>query len=91
MLSQVKTAKYDLTLLETELRDILKNYILLNMAPSLQKMEVMAVYQPAVNMSKHGFPDHAKELLYFKDLIDKYTYKDLLKVILSRSARSAAL
>ncbi|MDD5428306.1 MAG: DNA methyltransferase [Candidatus Omnitrophica bacterium] len=92
LLSQVKTAKYDLTLLETELRDILKKLYTFKYGPVSPKNGGNGRLSTSSEYVKTWFSQTTqKELLYFKDLIDKYTYKDLLKVILSRSARSARL
>lgn len=92
LLSQVKTAKYDLTLLETELRDILKKLYTFKYGPASPKNGGNGRLSTSSEYVKTWFSQSTqKELLYFKDLIDKYTYKDLLKVILSRSARSARL
>jgi len=92
LLSQVKTAKYDLALLETELRDILKKLYAFKYGSASQKNGGNGRLSTSSDYVKTWFSqDTQKELLYFEDLIDKYTYKDLLKVILSRSARSARL
>ncbi|MDD4910649.1 DNA methyltransferase [Candidatus Velamenicoccus archaeovorus] len=92
LLSQVKTAKYDLDLLETELRDILKKLYTFKYGPSSPKNGGNGRLSTSSEYVKTWFSQSTQnELLYFKDLIDKYTYKDLLKVILSRSARSARL
>lgn len=92
LLSRVKTAKYDLALLETELRDILKKLYAFKYVPASQKNGGNGRLSTRSEYVKTWFSQNTqKELLYFKDLIDKYTYKDLLEVILSRSARSARL
>jgi len=91
LLSQVKTAKYDLTLLETELRDILKKLYAFKYGASPKNGGNGRLSTSSEYVKTWFSQSTQKELLYFKDLIDKYTYKDLLKVILSRSARSARL
>lgn len=91
LLSQVKTAKYDLTLLETELRDILKKLYAFKYSASPKNGGNGRLLTSSEYVKTWFSQSTQKELLHFKDLIDKYTYKDLLKVILSRSARSARL
>jgi 16S rRNA G966 N2-methylase RsmD len=91
LLSQVKTAKYDLTLLETELRDILKKLYAFKYGTSPKNGGNGRLSTSSEYVKTWFSQSTQKELLYFKELIDKYTYKDLLKVILSRSARSARL
>lgn len=88
LLSQVKTAQYDVDLLEKELRDILKR---------LYEFKYRGKNGNGHSSTKNEYikswfaPKAQKELLYFKELIADYTYQDLLKIILSRSARSARL
>lgn len=91
LLSQVKTAKYDLTLLETELRNILKKLYAFKYGASPKNGGNGRLSTSSEYVKTWFSQSTQKELLYFKDLIDKYMYKDLLKVILSRSARSARL
>jgi len=88
LLSKVKTDEYDIPLLEREIKDILSS-IHLKLKPGLFFQEPGDVE----NEYLHTWfaPKARKQLLYFRSLIPKYHYQDLLKVILSRSARSARL
>lgn len=91
LIAKVKTQKYDLALLEKEIKDILlktrrysallqKNQSTLN---SLPKFETSDYF-------KKWYSDRAAQEIYFyKSLIPNYEYQDVLKIILSRAARSA--
>ncbi len=91
MLSRVKTADYDIPLLEKEIYDILFR---------LKQYKNKFYFDDKVNslfstdnqyIQKWFAPNTQKELLCYLRLIKDYTYQDLLKIILSRSARSARL
>ncbi|HBR15009.1 MAG TPA: DNA methylase [Candidatus Omnitrophica bacterium] len=87
LLSKIKTAEYDVTLLEGEFKDILKKlYDFKFRGFKNGHLTTNSEYIKSWFSSKTQ-----KELLYFKELISKYTYQDLLKTVLSRSARSARL
>jgi len=100
LLTKVKTAKYDLGIVKKEIHDILeklrssiqKDNIQLNLLkPETYSIEITVTNNEYLN---RWFDRKARnELLTYKYLIDKesYKYKDLMKVILSRSARSARL
>jgi len=103
LLARVKTAKYDLTKTRNEVLDILKR---LRLATQTDKRQASLFFEdlPAdlKDLScetdneylKEWFAPRAlRELLTYRYLIEtgKYYYRDLLKVILSRSARSARL
>lgn len=87
LLTKVKTDEYDVALLRAEIKDILARMhkqAQASMQLSLEDLEndyVREWYAPRAR----------RELLAFKALIPRYTYQDLLKVILSRAARSARL
>lgn len=91
LLSRVKTAQYDIPLLEGEIKDILRRlYIYKNKLAHSDK--VNSLYPNNNQYIKDWFaPQSQKELLYYLKLIPDYTYQDLLKIILSRSARSSRL
>lgn len=91
LLSKVKTAQYDISLLEGEIKDILRR--LYEYKNKLNISEKINGFFPTNNQYiKNWFaPQAQKELLYYLKLISDYTYQDLLKIILSRSARSARL
>lgn len=89
-LSKVKTATYDVLLLEKEVKDILKKFY--DFKYGSFKNNGHGHLSTKSEYIKMWFSQKTqKELLYFKELISNYTYQDLLKVILSRSARSARL
>jgi len=87
LLSKVKTDRYDIKLAEGELCDILKRSHDLKIKSYDDKF-----YKIRSDYIKTWFADSAqKDLLAYFELIKDYTYQDLLKVVLSRSARSARL
>jgi len=100
LLTKAKTAKYDLGIAKKEIHDILeklrssiqKDNIQLNLLkPETYSIEITVTNNEYLN---RWFDQKARnELLTYKYLIDKesYKYKILMKVILSRSARSARL
>jgi DNA methylase len=79
LLMRVKTAPYDLAELEAELRDV--------------PLRIAAL--PRRGRRTRGYlrewyaPQAIAELLGFRELIPDYRHRDLLRVILSRAARSA--
>lgn len=91
LLSQVKTAQYDLRLLETELNGIttrLTNY----RKKFFNDEKVNRLLKNENQYIKTWFhKDAQKDILCFSHMIKDYIYKDVLRVILSRSARSARL
>lgn len=97
LLSRVKTAKYDLMLLRKEIFNILERVkqtvspqfsLQLPLMPSIQ--EKTAEYIAASEYLKRWYAPQAwLELLTYRSLILEYEYQDVLKVILSRAARSA--
>ena len=100
LITKAKTAKYDLGIAKKEIHDILeklrssiqKDNIQLNLLkPETYSIEITVTNNEYLN---RWFDQKARnELLTYKYLIDKesYKYKILMKVILSRSARSARL
>lgn len=91
LLSKVKTADYDIPLLEKEIYDILKRLDTYKSKFSKDDT-VNKLFSTKNEYIQNWFaPDTQKELLCYSRLIKDYTYQDLLKVVLSRSARSARL
>ena len=84
LLSKVKTAEYDVPELEAEIRDIVGRV-------SLPVQHYDEVVQDTDNeYLRSWFATPARlQLLLFRSLIEDYKHKDLLKVVLSRAARSA--
>lgn len=89
LLVKVKTDVYDLKKLSQEIHDIL-NQTSLSVAPSLFN-EAFEEETNSAYLKDWFAPPALRELLCFRSLIPKYEYQDVLKVILSRSARSARL
>jgi DNA methylase len=78
LLMRVKTRRYDLLRLETELRDALGGLGTVNTRPSGYVGEWFS-------------PRAAAQLLHFHGLVDEYENADVLRVVLARAARSARL
>jgi hypothetical protein len=78
LLMRVKTAHYDLDTLARELHDACDN------VDSLATTE-----RPGGYLRRWYAPAAAAELLAFRALIDDYEHRDVLRVVLSRAARSA--
>lgn len=97
ILMRAKTSNYDLVRAESEIKNILSkvekitqsSYYQVNMFDEFFPQEIISVDNQFL---KEWFaPQALRELLTFHSLIPDYQYQDLLKVILSRSARSARL
>jgi hypothetical protein len=78
LLMRVKTQRYNLFVLERELRDVLARL------ESLDTRE-----RPSRYMREWFAPAAARELLAFRQLADDYEHRDVLRVVLARAARSA--
>jgi hypothetical protein len=78
LLMRVKTARYDLFRLETEVRDVLGRLGSSRELPNGYVREWFA-------------PEAAAQLLHFRALVDEYEHADVLRVVLARAARSARL
>lgn len=97
MLARAKTAHYDLKAVRREVLDILENVYQATQSdvyqPSLWGGNGKS--QPAVAdnayLQRWFAPQALRELITYRDLIGNYADQDILKVILSRSARSARL
>jgi len=91
LLSRVKTADYDIPLLEKEVKDILSRLSIYK-SKFANDAKVNKVFSTDNEYIQQWFaPNTQKELLCYLRLIKDYTYQDLLKIVLSRSARSARL
>ncbi len=97
LLCKVKTDTYDIEAARREVTDILRRVeamTLRNAGPTLFSAEAeLPGAFPADNAYLKAWfaPQALSELLAFRSLIPEYQYGDLLKVILSRAARSARL
>ena len=79
LLMQAKTAEYDLAELAAELQDVHDRVASLPTRRRARSGYVREWYAPQA----------AAELLAFRELVPEYRHRDLLRVILSRAARSA--
>jgi hypothetical protein len=78
LLMRVKTAHYDLEALSDELHDVCSR---------LASLTTKA--RPNAYLRRWYAPRAIAELLAFRDVIDDYAHRDVLRVVLSRAARSA--
>ena len=78
LLMRVKTDRYNLFVLERELRDAVAR---------LDSLEMSA--RPSRYVREWFAPQAGRELLSFRELVDDYEHRDVLRVILARAARSA--
>jgi len=92
LLSRVKTQHYDLRQTQIEILDIMQRTEAA-FFPNLFSLGNNAVIGDTENsyLLEWYAPQARRELLYYKSLIQNYHCQDLLKIILSRSARSARL
>jgi DNA modification methylase len=98
LLMRAKTTQYDLELVEKEVTDILARVAAATQThPDQADMFGLFFPKGAAAETENPYlkewfaPQALKELVAYRALIADYTYQDLLKVILSRSARSARL
>src|SRR5262245_29924061 len=78
LLMRVKTARYDVLQLETDVRDVLARAGRSERRPRGYVREWFA-------------PQAAAELLHFRSFVGDYAHADVLRVVLARAARSARL
>jgi DNA modification methylase len=81
LLMRVKTGRYDPFLLEAELRDCLRRF----------EAGQGEAGEPTPFVSGWFAPRTVDELLRFRSLAEEYAHADVLRVVLSRAARSARL
>jgi len=92
LIAKVKTQKYNVELLEKEILDILNKTkafsqrIQKNQKPLFEKEFDV---EPSEYFKTWYHPRAIKEIYFYKSLIPNYTNQDILKIILSRAARSA--
>jgi len=80
LLMEVKTRRFNLFALESELRDALGR---------LEGFDGAAPEKPSAYVKAWYAPRAAAELLFFRSLVDEYEHADVLRVVLARAARSA--
>src|SRR5438067_4174969 len=78
LLMRVKTRRYNLFVLERELRDVVAR---------LESATTLA--RPSRYMREWFAPEAARQLLAFRELAEEYEHADVLRVVLARAARSA--
>jgi hypothetical protein len=96
LVTRAKTAKYDLDWVEYEIKDILGRVKKTDGASSRQLSlwdfsQGQQAQPESLYLNEWYAPQTLYELLTYRDLIDEYQNQDILKVILSRAARSARL
>ena len=88
LIARVKTGTYDLELLEREVKDIVHRAT--DDSQSLL-LERGIPYGESEYLNSWFAPSALESLLAYRALIPEYTHRDVLRLILSRSARSARL
>ena len=88
LLSRVKTADYDIELVESEILDAFHSS---DNACGGRLFESKHTYSSSSYLQDWFAPEALEELQNYQAVIQRYQYQDLLKVILSRSARSARM
>ena len=86
LMSKVKTDKYDLELLEYEVHDALNQAL---EQPALTLRDCNALYHTSKYLLEWFAPSALRSLLAYQASLSNYFYSDVLKVILSRAARSS--
>ena len=86
LLTRVKTAKYDLELLDSEIHDIVRRAL---SSQQLAIFEDADSYYPDPYLTEWFHADALRDLESFRSLIPDYRNQEVLQVILSRAARSA--
>jgi DNA modification methylase len=92
LIQEVKTRKYDIHEVEFEIKDALRR--LKAFSKSLNEMSLFGsqMFETDSQYLKEWFSERAlQEILFYRSIINDYKNQDVLKVILSRSARSARL
>ncbi len=88
LVTRVKTGRYDIDALEYEARDILNRSL---NTGQFRFSESRTPYHPSDYLTSWFAPDALDALLAYERLIHEYQYSDVLRLILSRAARSARL
>jgi DNA modification methylase len=91
LISKVKTDSYDTDLLAKEVRDILAKSRIEEKGSLLQNVQEEMPLKPTEYLSSWFAEKALRQLLTYLYHIPNYKYQDVLKVILSRAARSARL
>lgn len=96
MISRVKLARYDLALLQEEVDDALRRTAdysreELSGMSSLSREDSERVGVQSDYLKTWFAERSLREMVFYRDLIPRYRYQDLLKVLLSRAVRSCRL
>lgn len=97
MLCNVKTKQYDVNSLRKETRAILQETICRVSKTKSTNTTSNSIYNTTTKLTNSEYlntwyhPQALRALLVFRDLIPKHKHKDVLKIILSRSARSSRM
>ena len=91
LIAKAKTQKYDVELVEKEILDILNKTK--EFSRKIQKNQIFLFedwdFKPSEYFKNWYHPRAIKEIYFYRSLIPNYQNQDILKIILSRSARSA--
>lgn len=85
MISKIKTQEYDLEVLKHEILDILEK------TKKINESNNSKYFTNSKYLNTWFAKQSLRELLIYLGLIKNYIYQDILKIILTRSARSARL
>lgn len=95
MLCNVKTKKYDISRLRREVNHTLEEAFAMTSKTSLDNYVTSRTRRKVENNSEYlktwYHPEALHPLLVFQNLISKHNYQDVLKIILSRAARSSRM
>ena len=86
LITRVKTGTYDLGLLDAEVNEILGRALSTHQSRLVEKT---GPYHPSDYLKSWFAPAALESLLAYQALVSEYTYSDVLRLILSRAARSA--
>ncbi len=94
LLCNVKVQKYDTQLLKTELEDIFlktMSFDSLTLDDFVINKQKKTLDTKSDYLKKWYSPEALEKLLIFQKLIPNYKYQDVLKIVLSRAARSSRM
>jgi len=92
LIAKVKTQKYNIELVEKEILDILNKTKEFSKEVQVGSKSLLGEdfdFQPSEYFKTWYHPKTIKEIYFYRSLIPDYKNQDILKIILSRSARSA--
>ncbi|GIW66509.1 MAG: restriction endonuclease subunit M [Candidatus Parcubacteria bacterium] len=91
LIAKVKTQKYDIRLLKKEILDILNKTKEFSKSMQFNQRALFEErdFEPTQYFRTWYHPRAIKEIYFYRNLIPNYKYQDVLKIILSRAARSS--